>query len=49
MANLKTEYKDVRDVKHRVEHLSVAEISKKDREQLMEELLIALTKKEKGI
>ena len=42
MARLRTEYTDVKDVKHRVEHVVVAEDDKKSREQLMEELFTAL-------
>lgn len=46
MANLKTEYTDTKDVTHRVEHLTVTE-GGRSREQVMEELFTALTKKEK--
>lgn len=49
MAKLKTEYTDIRDVKHRVEHLTVAEDGKKSREQLLDELFTALTKQNKRI
>ena len=45
MAQLKTEYTDVKDVKHQVEHVTVTENDKKGREQLMEELYSALTRK----
>lgn len=47
MANLRTEYTDVKDIKHIVEHLTVTENDKKAREQILEELLIALTRKDK--
>lgn len=47
MANLRTEYTDVKDIKHSVEHLTVTGKDKKDREQILEELFIALTRKDK--
>ena len=45
MPKLKNEYTDTRNVKHRVEHLTVSEggVSK---EQLLEELFAALTKRD---
>lgn len=49
MANLRTEYTDTKDVKHSVEHLTVTEGDKKAREQILEELLIALTRKDKRL
>ena len=49
MANLKTEYIDARDVKHDVEHLTVAEDGNPNREQLLEELYTALAKSDKRI
>ena len=49
MANLKTEYTDIKDVKHHVEHIIVAEGDNKDREQLLEELFAAMTSKNKRI
>ena len=49
MAKLKTEYTDIKSVKHHVEHLTVSEVDKKDRERLIEELFAALTKKDKRI
>ena len=49
MAKLRTEYTDIKDVTHHVEHLTVSEGDKKNREQLMEELFTALTKKDKRI
>lgn len=47
MAKLRTEYTDVKDVKHHVEHITIADEDKKNREQILEELFIALTKKDK--
>lgn len=47
MANLITEYTDTKDVKHSVEHITVTDGSKKAYEQILEELLIALTRKDK--
>lgn len=44
MANLKQEYIDMKDVKHRVEHLTVSEQENTDREQIVQELFVALTK-----
>lgn len=49
MAQLKTEYTDVKDVKHQVEHVIVTENDKKSREQLMEELYSALARKNSPI
>ena len=49
MAKLKTEYTDVKDVKHHVEHLTVTESDNMDREQILEELFAAMTKKDKRI
>lgn len=49
MAKLKTEYTDVRDVKHKVEHTTVAEGDMKNREQILEELFAALTKKDRHL
>lgn len=45
MVNLKTEYTDVKDVKHNVEHCTVPADDKNSKERIMEELLIALTRK----
>jgi len=44
MENLKKEYTDIKDIKHKVEHLTV---SGKDgsRERIVEELLHALTRR----
>ena len=47
MAKLRTEYTDVKDVKNHVEHITVTDEDKKNREQILEELFTALTKKDK--
>lgn len=44
MDNLRTEYTDVRDVKHSVEHFTVSTDDKNSRERIVEELLNALTR-----
>jgi len=49
MINLKTEYTDVKDKKHQVEHLIVADENKNDRDRVVEELLHALTRPGKRI
>ena len=49
MAQLQTEYTDVKDVKHQVEHVIVPENDKKTREQLMEELFTALAGNQKWV
>ncbi len=49
MANLRTEYTDVKDVKHNVEHITVTDSDKKAYEQILEELLNALTRKDKRL
>ena len=49
MAQLQTEYTDVKDVKHQVEHVIVSENDKKTREQLMEELFTALAGNQKWV
>lgn len=49
MSKLITEYTDMKDVKHQVEHTTVAEDNQKNREQLLDELVNALDKKEKRI
>ena len=46
MSKLRTEYTDIKDVKHHVEHLNVNE-NDSNREQILEELFIALTRKGK--
>lgn len=49
MANLKDEYTDIKDRKHRVEHFTVHEEDPANRERLKEELFLALTRTEKRI
>lgn len=49
MMNLMTEYTDIKDVKHNVQHLTVPTDDKNNREQIVEELLNALTKPGKRI
>lgn len=44
MTNLKTEYTDVKDIKHKVEHFIVSNNDGNSRERVVEELLHALTK-----
>ena len=44
MPNLQQEYIDFKDIKHRVEHLTLAAKSNDSKEQILEELLHALTK-----
>jgi len=44
MADLKCEYTDIKNVKHQVEHQLIPSDSKDSREQIMEELLTALTR-----
>lgn len=49
MAHLTTEYTDIRDVKHIVEHFTVSVDDKSDREQVIDELLYVLTKPGKRV
>ena len=49
MVNLKTEYTDIKDVKHNVVHLTVPADDKNSKEQIVEELLNALTRPGKRI
>ena len=49
MAQLKTEYTDLKNVNHHVEHVIVPESDKKSREQIMEELFNALTGNHKWV
>ena len=49
MANLKDEYTDIKDRKHRVEHFTVHEEDPANRERLKEELFLALTRTETHI
>lgn len=47
MINLKTEYTDIKDVKHHVEHFTVPADDKNSRERIVEDLLNALTRQGK--
>ncbi len=47
--NLKTEYTDIKDIKHKVEHHTVSNKEDNSKEQVMEELYLALTKHGKRI
>ena len=49
MTNLKTEYIDIKDVKHKVEHVVVSDEDDKSRERIAEEVFHALTKPGKRI
>ena len=49
MLTLRTEYTDVKDVKHHVEHILAAGNERQSREQLIEELYTALTREYKKI
>jgi hypothetical protein len=49
MTNLKTEYTDVKENKHKVEHHVVSEKDGNSKEQVIEELLHALTRPGKRI
>ena len=49
MANLKDEYTDIKDRKHRVEHFTVHEEDPANRERLKEELFLALIRTETHI
>ena len=49
MAQLRTEYTDIKDITHQVEHLTVPVPDDRTREQIMEELLFALTKEDHRI
>lgn len=44
MANLQEEYIDTKAIHHRVEHIQWEDVTKAQREQLLEELTYALTK-----
>lgn len=44
MENLKREYVDLKNVKHRVEHFTLPQQENADREQLVQELFVALAK-----
>lgn len=49
MPKLKTEYTDRKNVKHQVEHILIADENKKNDEQILDELIKALERKEKRI
>ena len=44
MANLKKEYTDTRNIKHKVEHALASDEARNSREQIVEELSNALTR-----
>lgn len=43
MVNLRTEYTDIKDVKHNVEHRTLPDADKNSRERIVEELINVLT------
>lgn len=47
--HLTTEYTDIKDVKHNVEHLTIPAEEKNSRERIVEELFNALTRPGKHI
>ena len=47
MADLKGEYTDIRNRKHRVEHVTIHEEDPANRERVQEELFLTLTSTEK--
>ena len=49
MANLKNEYTDIKNIRHKVQHFTVKTNDFIGREYLMKELFFALTKKNKNI
>ena len=49
MAELRTEYRDLKEVMHRVEHLTLPTEDKAHRERIVEDLLHALTKSDRKI
>ena len=49
MAELKSEYTDIRNIRHKVEHLLASAEDKKSREQTIQELFRVLTKSDKCI
>lgn len=49
MQKLRTEYTDVKDVKHHVEHILLTEKEQRSRERIMEELYTALTRESRKI
>ncbi|MDE7477195.1 MAG: hypothetical protein K2M91_04465 [Lachnospiraceae bacterium] len=48
MADLKKEYTDINDIKHTVEHSILSTDSENNKEQIIEELFLALTKPDKN-
>lgn len=49
MAELKKEYTDIRNMRHKVEHLVAASENKNDKEQIIQELYHVLTKTDRRI
>lgn len=49
MSTLAKEYTDTREVKHKVEHLTISTNDKHNREQILEELFLALVKPKKHV
>lgn len=49
MLKLKTEYTDLKDVKHRVEHKTAADDIGRTKEQILDELMNALVKKDRQL
>ena len=49
MADLKKEYTDIKEIKHKVEHITIHTKEDNSREQIVEELFHALTRPGKRI
>lgn len=49
MATLAKEYTDIKDIKHKVEHLFISDIDQNSKEQILEELLHVLVKPKRHI
>jgi len=49
MTNLKNEYIDAKDVKHKVEHIIMPTYDKNSKERVIEELFSVLTRPDKHI
>lgn len=49
MANLKSEYLDIKDIKHKVEHLIMSSDDKNSKERIIEELFSALARSSRHI
>lgn len=47
MAELKKEYADIRDRRHKVEHFIISNEDKNNQERVMQELFYVLTKKDR--